>query len=74
MSRGRALKSSVVKRSPSSSIATLIQPSASSLATGAPPAPVPITHASTRTVRSPVISLPRSTRSASARIAPLPSV
>ena len=73
MSRGRALKSSVVTRSPSSSIATVIPPSASSFATGAPPAPVPMTQASTRTVRSPEMSRPCSTRTAAGRIASLPS-
>ena len=38
------------------------------------PAPVPITHASARTIRSPAISLPRTTRSTLGTKAPLPSV
>ena len=49
MSRGRALNSSVSCQSPSSSMATRMPPSASSFATTAPPAPAPITQASTST-------------------------
>ena len=74
MSRGRALKSSVVKRLPSSSITTFIPPSASSFATGAPPAPVPITHASARIRTSPSMPAPSTTRSVLGRIASLPSL
>ncbi len=58
MSRGRAVKSSVEWSGPSSSITTRMPPSASSLATGAPPAPVPITQASASIVRALPIARP----------------
>ena len=73
-SRGRALTSSVVSRSPSSSITTRMPPSASSFATGAPPAPVPMTTASARTTRSPSIRAPGSTRSTLGTKRRVPSV
>ena len=63
-----------MKRAPSSSIATLMPPSASSFATGAPPAPLPITQASTLIRRSPAIRDPRSTRSSRGTNIPRPSV
>ena len=58
MSRGRAVKASAVMCSPSSSSTTRRPASASSFATTAPPAPEPITHASARTTRSPVMREP----------------
>ncbi len=74
MSRGRAVNSSVSCHSPSSSIATRMPPSASSLAATAPPAPAPITHASAWTTRSPPISLPVTIRRSSGWKVPVPSV
>ena len=58
MSRGRAVNASAVMCSPSSSSTTRMPASASSFATTAPPAPEPITHASARTTRSPVMREP----------------
>ena len=54
ISRGRAVNVSASCQAPSSSIATRRPADASSAAAGAPPAPVPTTHASTVTIRSEV--------------------
>ena len=58
MSRGRAVNSAAVWWPPSSSSTTRMPASASSLATTAPPAPEPITHASACTTRSPEMPAP----------------
>ena len=73
ISRGRAVNESVSSQRPSSSSATRIPPSASSLAATAPPAPAPITQASTAIVVSPCRSAPSTTRRCAGWKVPVPS-
>ena len=73
ISRGRAVNASVSHHSPSSRTATRMPPSASSLATTAPPAPEPIMQASTRRRRSPRIDPPDTSRRSGGWNVPVPS-